>query len=66
MTLVQYRAKTASSAEMYAEALQLKALCDSFNVPLIINDVWILLWRWALQACTWGRTIFPVLWHAGF
>ena len=38
MTLVQYRAKTASSAEMYAEALQLKALCDSFNVPLIIND----------------------------
>ena len=37
-TLVQYRAKTASSAEMYAEALQLKALCDSFNVPLIIND----------------------------
>lgn len=38
LTLVQYRAKTASSAEMYAEALQLKALCDSFNVPLIIND----------------------------
>lgn len=38
VTLVQYRAKTASSAEMYAEALHLKALCDSFNVPLIIND----------------------------
>ena len=38
VTLVQYRAKTASSAEMYAEALQLKALCDSFSVPLIIND----------------------------
>lgn len=38
VTLVQYRAKTASSTEMYAEALQLKALCDSFNVPLIIND----------------------------
>ena len=38
VTLVQYRAKTASSAEMYAEALRLKALCDSFNVPLIIND----------------------------
>lgn len=38
VTLVQYRAKTASSAEMYAEALQLKTLCDSFNVPLIIND----------------------------
>lgn len=38
VTLVQYRAKTASSAEMNAEALQLKALCDSFNVPLIIND----------------------------
>lgn len=38
VTLVQYRVKTASSAEMYAEALQLKALCDSFNVPLIIND----------------------------
>lgn len=38
VTLVQYRAKTASSAEMYAEALQLKALCDTFNVPLIIND----------------------------
>lgn len=38
VTLVQYRAKTTSSAKMYAEALQLKALCDSFNVPLIIND----------------------------
>lgn len=38
VTLVQYRAKTASSAEMYAKALQLKALCDSFKVPLIIND----------------------------
>lgn len=38
VTLVQYRAKTASSAEMYAEALQLKALCNSFKVPLIIND----------------------------
>lgn len=38
VTLVQYRAKTASSVEMYAEALQLKALCDSFKVPLIIND----------------------------
>lgn len=38
VTLVQYRAKTAASAEMYAEALQLKALCNSFNVPLIIND----------------------------
>lgn len=38
VTLVQYRAKTASSAEMYAEALQLKALCDRFSVPLIIND----------------------------
>lgn len=38
VTLVQYRAKTTSSAEMYDEALQLKALCDSFNVPLIIND----------------------------
>lgn len=38
VTLVQYRAKTASSAEMYAEALQLKALCDGFKVPLIIND----------------------------
>ena len=38
VTLVQYRAKTASSAEMYNEALQLKALCDSFKVPLILND----------------------------
>ena len=38
VTLVQYRAKTASSAEMYSEALQLKALCDSYKVPLIIND----------------------------
>lgn len=38
VTLVQYRAKTASSAEMYAEAQELKALCNSFKVPLIIND----------------------------
>lgn len=38
ITLVQYRAKNADGGKMYAEALMLKALCDKYAVPLIIND----------------------------
>lgn len=38
VTLVQYRAKNADGGRMYAEACQLKKLCDKYNVPLIIND----------------------------
>lgn len=38
VTLVQYRAKNADGGRMYAEALALKALCDRYGVPLIIND----------------------------
>lgn len=38
VTLVQYRSKQRDGGPMYAEALQLKALCDEYNVPLIIND----------------------------
>lgn len=37
-TLVQYRSKHSDGGPMYAEALELKALCDSCGVPLIIND----------------------------
>ena len=38
VTLVQYRAKSCDSLSMYREALELKRLCDSYDVPLIIND----------------------------
>lgn len=38
VTLVQYRSKHNDGGPMYAEALELKALCDSCGVPLIIND----------------------------
>lgn len=38
VTLVQYRAKDTASSVMYKEAVQLKALCDRYKVPLIIND----------------------------
>ena len=38
VTLVQYRSKFKDGGPMYEEALNLKALCDSYNVPLIIND----------------------------
>lgn len=38
VTLVQYRAKAAASRVMYHVAVQLKGLCDKYQVPLIIND----------------------------
>lgn len=38
VTLVQYRAKNTDGGVMYREALALKALCDKYQVPLIIND----------------------------
>lgn len=38
VTLVQYRSKFKDGGPMYDEALALKALCDSYDVPLIIND----------------------------
>ena len=38
VTLVQYRSKFKDGGPMYQEALALKALCDKYNVPLIIND----------------------------
>lgn len=38
VTLVQYRSKFKDGGPMYKEALALKALCDSYDVPLIIND----------------------------
>lgn len=38
VTLVQYRLKNGDGGVMYTEALKLKALCDKYSVPLIIND----------------------------
>lgn len=38
VTLVQYRLKNGDGGKMYSEALALKALCDKYAVPLIIND----------------------------
>lgn len=38
VTLVQYRLKNGDGGKMYNEAIKLKALCDKYSVPLIIND----------------------------
>lgn len=38
VTLVQYRGKNKTGRQMCAEALEIKNLCDMYNVPLIIND----------------------------
>lgn len=38
VTVVQYRAKQAEGREMFQKATELKRLCDSYKVPLIIND----------------------------
>lgn len=38
VTVVQYRSKDAEGGKLYQEALALKLLCDSYDVPLIIND----------------------------
>ena len=38
VTVVQYRSKDTDGGKMYTESLELKALCDRYNVPLIIND----------------------------
>lgn len=38
VTLVQYRSKFKDGGPMYQEALAVKSLCDSYDVPLIIND----------------------------
>lgn len=37
-TCIQYRDKNADSVQYLDMALKLKALCDDFNVPLIINN----------------------------
>lgn len=38
VTVVQYRSKDTDGGKMYAEAIELKNLCDKYNVPLIVND----------------------------
>lgn len=38
VTMVQYRAKDADGRIMYEMGKKLKAVCDEFSVPLIIND----------------------------
>lgn len=38
VTLLQYRDKSAETRILYERALKVKALCDKYNVPLIIND----------------------------
>lgn len=38
VTMVQYRAKDADGGIMYEMGKKLKAICDEFSVPLIIND----------------------------
>lgn len=38
VTLVQYRNKNTDCGIMYDEAKKVKAICDAYNIPLIIND----------------------------
>lgn len=38
VTLMQYRDKTAESRILYERALKMKALCDKYNVPMLIDD----------------------------
>lgn len=38
VTIVQYRSKNTDGGAMYSEAVALKELCDSYGVPLIVND----------------------------
>ena len=38
VTLVQYRDKTQESSILYERALKMKALCDKYNVPMLVDD----------------------------
>ncbi|MDO4178281.1 MAG: thiamine phosphate synthase [Phascolarctobacterium sp.] len=38
VTMVQYRAKNTDGGTMYDVGKKLKAICDEFSVPLIVND----------------------------
>lgn len=38
VTLVQYRDKTQESCVLYERALKMKALCDKYNVPMLVDD----------------------------
>lgn len=38
VTILQLREKSLSDSEFYAEALEIKTICDEYGVPLIIND----------------------------
>ena len=38
VTLLQYRDKSTETRILYERALKVKALCDKYRVPLIIND----------------------------
>ena len=38
VTMVQYREKNASTRRMIEQALELRQLCCSYNVPFIVND----------------------------
>ena len=38
VTLVQYRDKTQESRILYERALKMKALCDKYNVPMLVDD----------------------------
>ncbi|SIQ67513.1 thiamine phosphate synthase [Maribacter ulvicola] len=37
-TIIQLREKTCDTVTFYQRALRCKALCDKYNIPLIIND----------------------------
>jgi thiamine-phosphate pyrophosphorylase len=37
-TIIQYRAKSKTSKEMYEEAILIKKICDRYKIPFIVND----------------------------
>ena len=62
VTLLQYRDKSAETRILYERALKVKALCDKYRVPLIINDRADI--AFAVKAYIWGRAICRRLLHA--
>ena len=64
VTLLQYRDKSAETRILYERALKVKALCDKYRVPLIINDRADIALPYRRQAYIWGRAICRRLLHA--
>ncbi|KAK7057224.1 TMP-TENI-domain-containing protein [Favolaschia claudopus] len=60
VTVVQIREKTADTAEFLQVAQESKALCDRYNVPLIINDRIDIALAVGAQGVHLGQTDMPI------